>query len=460
MSRRWNHQAPDLPWIGNTAPQESRPGSPSTRPRPRPRPQNPLPPGPHPRNPLPPAYALPMRAAVPPVVPREAPTARPRSEDATPRERRAAGIRSAQDVEQAALEELEREDEELRARGIQGWSQTKRGPNGELLVRSQQQFGLENGSESPSKIRICITRMKDGKRETKTIALNDLPDVEMLSDVFTASAPHTDTIRIFRNAMGMWCRGENKQWMPEQIFPEKKEKRDEVIAPMSVSEEFLVPGEQTDVRSLTSNGHFIHHHPPPGIGLGWGDWDLYTEWQAHGRSVDKTWVPRGDWKPKVEGEFVFVADSDDPSAEIIVDRVIVRPDYRNAQRNIEGAGGHQRASSWDGPITSEGEPRDGLEEVRQPEEVMEGKEVKEVEAKEVGVEVAQARSIEVGAKEEEIKVEAIEEEEVGVEDEETSSNLSHGRCTTTTTLPAYVFASDTLGSSVAGQTTMLLYSYA
>ncbi|KAM6520760.1 hypothetical protein FSOLCH5_005540 [Fusarium solani] len=170
----------------------------------------------------------------------------------------------------------------------------------------------------------------------------------MLSDVFTASAPHTDTIRIFRNAMGMWCRGENKQWIPEQIFPEKEEKRDKVIAPMSVSEEFLVPGEQTDVRSLTSNGHFIHHHPPPGIGLGWGDWDLYTEWQAHGRSVDKTWVPRGDWKPKVEGEFAFVADSDDPSAEIIVDRVIVRPDNRNAQRNIEGALGHQRASSWDG----------------------------------------------------------------------------------------------------------------
>ncbi|UPK96769.1 hypothetical protein LCI18_007704 [Fusarium solani-melongenae] len=158
MSRRWNHQAPDLPWIGN----ESRPGSPSTRPR----------------NPLPPAYALPIRAAVPPVVLREAPTARPRPEDATPGERRAAGIRSARETEKAAFEELEREDAELRARGIQGWSQTKRGPNGELLVRSQQQFGLEHGSESPSKIRICITRMKDGKRETKTIALNDLPKYE------------------------------------------------------------------------------------------------------------------------------------------------------------------------------------------------------------------------------------------------------------------------------------------
>ncbi|KAJ4210504.1 hypothetical protein NW767_000777 [Fusarium falciforme] len=176
MSRRWNHQAPDLPWIGNTAPQESRPGSPSTRPGPGP--WNPLPTAPHPRKPLPPAYALPIRAAVPHVVPREAPTAQPRPEYVTPRERRAADIRSAQEAEQAALEELEREDEELRARGIQGWSQTKRGPNGELLVRSQQQFGLEHGSESPSKIRICITRMKDGKRETKTIALNDLPEYE------------------------------------------------------------------------------------------------------------------------------------------------------------------------------------------------------------------------------------------------------------------------------------------
>lgn len=134
-----------------------------------------------------------------------------------------------------------------------------------------------------------------------------------------------------------------------------------------------------------------------------------------------------------------------------------------------------------GPTASEGEPRDGLEEVRQPEEVVEGKEVEEVEAKEVWVEVIQARSIEIGAKEEEIKVEVIEEEEVEVEDEETSSNLPHGRCTTTTTHPAaYVFARThwklpsgmllrttptsiqhtALGSSVAGQTTMLLYLYA
>ncbi|KAL2692093.1 hypothetical protein Neosp_002498 [[Neocosmospora] mangrovei] len=432
MSRRWNHQSPDLPWIGNNAPQESPPGSPSNRPRYRPRPQNPPPPGPHhrnslppgpnPRNPPPQAYALPIRTAVPPVVPREAPTAQPRPEDATHRDRRAAAIRSAQEAEQAALEELEHEDEELRARGIQGWSQTKRGPNGELLVRSQQHFGLENGSESPSKIRICITRVKNGKRESKTIALNDLPEptqppndrdtrsIEMLNDVFSASAPHTDTIRIFPNAMGMWCRGENKQWRPQHIFPEKKEKRGDVIAPMSVSEEFLVPGEQTDVRSLTSNGHFIHHNPPPGIGLGWGDWDLYTEWQAHGRSL--TPAP--------------------------------------------------------GPTTNEEEPRDGLEEVRQPEAVVEDKEVKEVgvevakeeeaevevakeeeaevEAREVGVKMAQVRPIEAGPKEEEIRVEAIEEEETAVEDEATFIKLPRGRCTTTTAPPAYVFASDILGT--------------
>ncbi|KAI8723847.1 hypothetical protein NCS52_00241500 [Fusarium sp. LHS14.1] len=451
MSRRWNHQATDLPWIGNNASQESPPGSPSNRPRYCPRPQNP-----------PQAYALPIRAAVPLVVPREAPNAQPRPEDATHRDRRAAAIRSAQEAEQAALEELEREDEELRARGIQGWSQTKRDPNGELLVRSQQHFGLENGSESPSKIRICITRGKNGKRESKTIALNDLPEptqppndrdtrsIEMLNDVFSASAPRTDTIRIFPNAMGMWCCGENKQWRPEHIFPEKKEKRGDVIAPMSVSEEFLVPGEQTDVRSLTSNGHFIHHHPPPGIGLGWGDWDLYTEWQVHGRSVDKTWVPRGDWKPKVEGEIVFVAERGDSSAEeVVVDRVPVRPDYRdqNAQRNIEDA---------EGSIINEGEPRDGPEEVRQPEGVVEDKEVKEVgvkvakeeeaevEAKEVGVKMAQVRPIEAGPMEEEIKLEAIEEEEAAVGDEATFIKLPHGRCTTTTTLPTYGFASDIL----------------
>ncbi|RSM14563.1 hypothetical protein CEP52_001154 [Fusarium oligoseptatum] len=166
MSRRQNHQPPDLPRIGNTAPQECRPGSPSTRPRFRRRDNHP------------PAYALPIRTADPPAVPRRTPPAlRPLPEGATPQERRAAAIRSAQNAEQVALEELEREGEEMRARGMNGWSLTKRSPNGELRVRAQQ-FGLESAAGDHSKIRICVTRMRNGKREVKTISLDDLPEYE------------------------------------------------------------------------------------------------------------------------------------------------------------------------------------------------------------------------------------------------------------------------------------------
>ncbi|RSM14560.1 hypothetical protein CEP52_001153 [Fusarium oligoseptatum] len=220
----------------------------------------------------------------------------------------------------------------------------------------------------------------------------------MLSDVFTASAPHTDTIRLFPQAMGMWCRGEGKEWKPEHILGEKKTKRkdkDKVIAPMSVSQEFLVPGEQTDVRSLTSHGHFIHHQAPPGIGLGWGDWDLYAEWQAHGRSVNRTWVVRGDWKPKFDEEFTFVVDSEDPSVEIMGDTVPAEQDTQEAEPDAQNARAHRRASGWDvAPQTL------------QLEEVAGGNEVREVE------------------------------------DEETVSPTPHGRYTTTTTLFTYVFASD------------------
>ncbi|RSL69194.1 hypothetical protein CEP54_002470 [Fusarium duplospermum] len=424
MSRLQNDQAPDLPWIGNTAAQESRPGSPSTRRR----------------EPLPPAYALPIRAAAR----RAPPVLRPLPDGATPQERRAAAIRSAEYAEQAALEDLEREGEKMRARGINGWSLTKRCPNGELRVRAQQ-FGLESAPGDHSRVRICVTRMRNGEREVETIFLDDLPDdrdtrdVGMLNDVFTASAPHTDTIRIFPQAMGMFCRGEGKEWKPEHILGEKK-KKGKVIAPMSVSQEFLVPGEQADVQSLTSHGHFIHHPAPPGIGLGWGDWDLYAEWQAHGRSVNKAWVTRGDWKPKFDEEFTFVIDNEDPSVEILGDTVPAEPVTEEAETDAQNARAHRRSSSWDGApqtLYQKGE----FAEVKQPEEVVGGNEVREVEVKEVGVEVVQTKSIEVEA-EEEIKVEAVEEEEVRVEDEETFSPTPHGRYTTTTTLSAFVFISD------------------
>ncbi|RSL90890.1 hypothetical protein CDV31_015587 [Fusarium ambrosium] len=322
----------------------------------------------------------------------------------------------------------------MRARGMNGWSLTKRDPNGELRVRAQQ-FGLESAAGDHSKIRICVTRMRDGKREVKTISLDDLPEptrppndretrsVEMLSDVFTASAPHTDTIRLFPQAMGMWCRGEGKEWKPEHILGEKKTKKkdkDKVIAPMSVSQEFLVPGEQTDVRSLTSHGHFIHHQAPPGIGLGWGDWDLYAEWQAHGRSVNRAWVTRGDWKPKFDHEFTFVVDSEDPSVEIMGDTVPAEQDTEEAEPDAQNARAHRRASGWDGaPQTlyqKLNNQRGGVQ----------------VEVKEVGVEVAQPKSIEVEA-EEEIKAEEV------VEEEETFSLTPRGRYSTTTTLSASAF---------------------
>ncbi|RSL64840.1 hypothetical protein CEP53_003911 [Fusarium sp. AF-6] len=416
MFRRQNHQAPDLPRIGYTAPQKSQPGSPSTR--------TPF----NRRSPLPPTYALPIRtaasppAADPPAPPRRAPPApRPLPDGATPQERRAATIRSAQNAGQTALEELEREGEGMRARGMNGWSLTRRGPNGELRVRAQQ-FGLESAVGDHSKIRICVTRMRDGKREVKTISLDDLPEptrppndretrsVEMLSDVFTASAPHTDTIRLFPQAMGMWCRGEGKEWKPEHILGEKKMKKkdkDKIIAPMSVSQEFLIPGEQTDVRSLTSRGHFIHHQAPPGIGLGWGP-------GSRG----------GDWKPKFDQEFTFVVDSEDPSVEIMGDTVFAEQDIEEAEPDAQNARAHRRASSWDGaPQTlyqKLNNQRGGVQ----------------VEVKGVGVEVAQPKSIEVEA-EEEIKAEVVEDE-----DEETFSPTPHGRYTTTTTLFTHVFTSD------------------
>lgn len=51
---------------------------------------------------------------------------------------------------------------------------------------------------------------------------------------------------------------------------------------------FLPPADTgADVRSATSCGHDIVHPRPDGVKAGWGQFDTFYEWQAHGRVVDK-----------------------------------------------------------------------------------------------------------------------------------------------------------------------------
>ncbi|KAF5010299.1 hypothetical protein FDECE_3549 [Fusarium decemcellulare] len=75
-------------------------------------------------------------------------------------------------------------------------------------------------------------------------------------------------------------------WVPGQMLGEKDEN---AKAPISYSNTFIAPGARTDPRSSTSSGHHIVHTRQPGSGAGWGGYDEYYEWQANGRSIEKSW---------------------------------------------------------------------------------------------------------------------------------------------------------------------------
>ncbi|KAF5003699.1 hypothetical protein FDECE_9767 [Fusarium decemcellulare] len=51
---------------------------------------------------------------------------------------------------------------------------------------------------------------------------------------------------------------------------------------ISMSRQFLSPAQTgMSFQSATSRGHQQKHPRAPGVGAGWGDWDLFREWKLH-----------------------------------------------------------------------------------------------------------------------------------------------------------------------------------
>ncbi|KAM0322275.1 hypothetical protein ACHAQA_009564 [Verticillium albo-atrum] len=58
-------------------------------------------------------------------------------------------------------------------------------------------------------------------------------------------------------------------------------------------------------RSATSIGHLIKHPRPPGVGVGWGGYDEFIEWQSYGREVTLNMVKKEDWTTDPMEPLVF-----------------------------------------------------------------------------------------------------------------------------------------------------------
>lgn len=104
-------------------------------------------------------------------------------------------------------------------------------------------------------------------------------------------------------------RADGLSWQPGQLLGDL-----EARAPISHSPTFLPPGESSqDFQSATSRGHLPKFPRPAGVGAGWGDHDLFREWQIHGRQVKRSMVEDKEWSEVPARTLEFVPTDDSPA---------------------------------------------------------------------------------------------------------------------------------------------------
>lgn len=114
-------------------------------------------------------------------------------------------------------------------------------------------------------------------------------------DVFSTDQPTVDAkyflakgIEILNNSMT------DGKWSPGDLIgangsdPETKA-QSASYAPSSQWNQITEP------RVATSTGHLKHFDRPPGVGVGWGDFDRFDQWQSAGRCIKPDMVEEGDW---------------------------------------------------------------------------------------------------------------------------------------------------------------------
>ncbi|KAJ3544491.1 hypothetical protein NM208_g3020 [Fusarium decemcellulare] len=193
-----------------------------------------------------------------------------------------------EDAERAAREYLRMRDGYLKSLGAKFASFTSVDEEGNIEVRAQQLPGPSNTSADRTRVKILVER----NRPTHPPYDRDSRTLARTNDTFTRTAPYEDTIKIFPREIELSRTGDNMAWVPGQMLGEKDEN---AKAPISYSNTFVAPGARTDCRSSTSRGHHIVHPRETGSGAGWGGHDKYYEWQANGRSIDKSWPQDRNW---------------------------------------------------------------------------------------------------------------------------------------------------------------------
>ncbi|KAF4949794.1 hypothetical protein FSARC_13397 [Fusarium sarcochroum] len=173
-----------------------------------------------------------------------------------------------------------------------------------------------------TKITTLMERIDMGKKQIKPtdpLTDRDVRFCEKLNDTFTASAPYQDTVKFFAHEIQLSRKVDKMDWEEGQMLGEPDS---HTKAPISTSQEFLPPGDCVDNRTSTFRGHQIRHLRPSGAAAGFGSFDQFRHWEAHGRPVNKAWVPPSRVSDSLGKLFLaFVDDTDDsnvtPKVELV-----------------------------------------------------------------------------------------------------------------------------------------------
>lgn len=121
---------------------------------------------------------------------------------------------------------------------------------------------------------------------------NDTRLVERIEDVQKTDKPYQDTSRLFSRGMKLLSKSAKQKWEPGQLLGNNCDTQDSI----SLSSSFIPPGAVSDVRSTTSSGHVHKYRRPLQVGVGWGDYDAFNEWQSYGRHIDSEMVEKKKWE--------------------------------------------------------------------------------------------------------------------------------------------------------------------
>ncbi|KAI1019640.1 hypothetical protein LB504_009423 [Fusarium proliferatum] len=146
--------------------------------------------------------------------------------------------------------------------------------------------------------------------------------IPKLQDVWDADKPFLSTANIFAKGIKisglaiMESQGGSMDiemtdprpqlyWQPGRVLGPDPQER----AYISHSESFVRPSDMsTSVLSATCRSHIVSYKRPPGVGLGWGDFDRFYEWQLLGRKVQKSMVRAQRFQQSNSPHMTFISE--------------------------------------------------------------------------------------------------------------------------------------------------------